>query len=86
MLTEDLQKWYAATDRAIHQYHTDKMNEINQSIRGIWKRTYQGKDIEAIEIRAEDDDSSANAMKSRRSFNYRVVMIKVGTSLFSITA
>lgn len=36
-------------------------------------------DIETIEIRSDEDESGI--MKSRRSYNYRVVMIKGDTAL-----
>ena len=36
-------------------------------------------DIETIEIKSDEDDSTS--MKTRRTYNYRVVMIKGDTSL-----
>ncbi len=52
------------------KFHSIKMAEINKIIREIWSKTYKGSDIDAIEIRADPDTSQ------RRTFNYRVVMIK----------
>lgn len=74
----DLQKYYGAMDKAIMLYHKSKMEEINIIIRELWKNTYKGNDIEAIEIQSEAEDGTANTIKSRRTYNYRVVMIKNG--------
>ena len=45
-------------------------------------RTYVCTDIETIEIRSDEDESGqSGASKARRSYNYRVVMIRQGTVL-----
>lgn len=66
----DLEKYHKAIDVAIMKYHSMKMLEINKIIRELWVKTYRGQDIDAIEIRSEDEQNAA------RSYNYRVVMIK----------
>ena len=73
---EDLDKYSKALDQAIMKYHSLKMDEINKIIREIWTNTYQGADIDTIEIRADHD-----AAGGARSYNYRVVMIKGDTEL-----
>jgi len=55
------------------KYHTLKMQEINQIIKELWQTTYKGNDIEAIEMRADIAEAG-----QRRTYNYRVVMIKGG--------
>ncbi|XP_064608041.1 LOW QUALITY PROTEIN: DNA repair protein RAD50-like [Liolophura sinensis] len=75
----DLEKYYKALDRAIMSYHSMKMPEINKIIRELWRNTYRGNDIETIEIRSDEDDSGA--MKARRVYHYRVVMVKGTTDL-----
>lgn len=72
----DLEKYYKALDKAIMNYHNLKMEEINKIIRELWRNTYKGHDIETIEIRSDEDDSAT--MKTRKTYNYRVVMIKPG--------
>ena len=52
---EDLDKYSKALDQAIMKYHSLKMDEINKIIREIWTSTYQGADIDTIEIRADHD-------------------------------
>jgi DNA repair protein RAD50 len=49
------------------------MQEINKIIRELWMKTYRGSDIDTIEIRS---DSESNVSAARKSYNYRVVLIK----------
>nr|XP_022328065.1 DNA repair protein RAD50-like isoform X1 [Crassostrea virginica]XP_022328067.1 DNA repair protein RAD50-like isoform X1 [Crassostrea virginica] len=79
LASSDLEKYYKALDKAIMSYHNMKMDEINKIIRELWRNTYKGNDIETIEIRSDEDE--AGLMKTRRTYNYRVVMIKGDTAL-----
>lgn len=72
---EDLEKYAKALDQAIMQFHAHKMSEVNRIIREIWTSTYQGADIDTIEIRADQEGAGG------RSYNYRVVMVKAETEL-----
>ncbi|XP_023226212.1 DNA repair protein RAD50-like [Centruroides sculpturatus] len=71
----DLNKYYIALDRAILRYHAMKMSEVNKIIRELWMKTYAGNDIDYIEIKA-DDDQAFIGLERRRTYNYKVVMIK----------
>nr|QIC49984.1 DNA repair protein RAD50 [Actinia equina] len=75
MASVDLDKYYKALDRAIMKYHSLKMAEINKIIKEYWINTYKGGDIDTIEIRSDEEEGSG-ASKARRTYNYRVVMIK----------
>eukprot|EP00002_Diphylleia_rotans_P020999 TRINITY_DN4082_c0_g1_i3.p1 TRINITY_DN4082_c0_g1~~TRINITY_DN4082_c0_g1_i3.p1 ORF type:complete len:1299 (-),score=342.01 TRINITY_DN4082_c0_g1_i3:46-3942(-) len=66
----DMEAYYSALEKALLKYHTQKMDEINKTIKDLWQKTYRGNDIDTIEIRAEAEE------KNRSSYNYRVVMIK----------
>lgn len=77
----DLEKYYKALDRAIMRFHKVKMEEINKIIKELWIKTYKGGDIDTIEIRSEDEQQEGAAIKQRRTYNYRVVMIKGDTVL-----
>ena len=68
---EDLGRYGGALDKAIMKYHTLKMEEINRIIEELWKKTYQGTDIDTIMIRSDNETAKGN-----RSYNYRVVMVK----------
>ncbi|KAF1445115.1 DNA repair protein RAD50, partial [Pygoscelis papua] len=75
LVNKDLDLYYKALDKAIMTFHSMKMEEINKIIRDLWRSTYRGQDIEYIEIRS-DADENVSASDKRRSYNYRVVMIK----------
>lgn len=77
MSIDDLGKYHKALDKALMQYHASKMAEINEIIKELWQKVYRGQDIDTIEIRSETEDLST----TRRSYNYRVVMIKGDVAL-----
>lgn len=66
---KDLEKYYDALDKALMRYHEIKMEEINKCIKEIWEVTYQGKDIDTIQIKADVENTG-----NKRSHNYRLVM------------
>lgn len=49
------------------KYHSLKMEEINRILEELWKRTYQGTDVDSVLIRSENESAKGN-----RSYNYRV--------------
>ncbi|XP_014671868.1 PREDICTED: DNA repair protein RAD50-like, partial [Priapulus caudatus] len=69
------------TGRAVNHYHRKKMDEVNKTIKELWMRTYKGRDIEHIEIRSSEDEDGAGIEKSRRTYNYRVIMWRNGVAL-----
>lgn len=80
LANKDLDIYYKTLDQAIMKFHSMKMEEINKIIRDLWRSTYRGQDIEYIEIRS-DADESVSASDKRRTYNYRVVMIKGDAAL-----
>ncbi|KAI7908021.1 uncharacterized protein BX663DRAFT_17763 [Cokeromyces recurvatus] len=72
----DLEKYTKILQTAIMKYHSLKMQNLNKIIKDLWIDTYKGGDIDYIEIRADNEGTTAN-----RTFNYRVVMIKNGSEL-----
>ena len=52
---------------AIMKYHSLKMEEVNDTMRHLWNKTYQGTDIDGIKIRSDVEGGA-----SKRSYNYRV--------------
>ena len=71
MAADDLERYAKALDQAIIRYHSAKMEEVNRTLRELWGSVYTGSDIDAVEIRADQEGDSG-----QRSYNYRVVMIK----------
>lgn len=70
----DLDRYHRALDQALMAFHTLKMSTINQTIKELWQRTYQGTDIDEIEITSDHDIRNEGAGVAKRSFNYRVLM------------
>ncbi|OCF56822.1 DNA repair protein RAD50 [Kwoniella mangroviensis CBS 10435] len=70
----DLEKYGKALDNAILKYHSIKMDEINDTIGHLWNKTYQGTDIDGIRIVSDHDETTSTS--TRKSYNYRVVMVK----------
>jgi DNA repair protein RAD50 len=73
---EDLGRYVGALDKAIMKYHTLKMEEINRIIDELWRKTYQGTDIDTILIKSENENARLN-----KSYNYRVCMVKSDTEM-----
>ena len=70
----DVEKYAKGLDRAVTQYHADKMRELNEIISQMWQATYAGSDIDTIEIKFDEDASGS--MATRRNYKYRVIMRK----------
>ena len=68
---EDLGRFGGALDKAVMQFHSIQMEEINHIIEELWKKTYQGTDVDTIVIRSDNETQKGN-----RSYNYRVCMVK----------
>jgi len=64
MATSDLDKYHHALEHALMKYHAAKMSEINKIIKELWQITYQGQDIDTIEIRSDIDEKAKNTGKS----------------------
>jgi DNA repair protein RAD50 len=62
-------------------FHASKMTEVNKILKSLWHKVYRGTDIDFIEIRSDEDESQIDQNKTRRSYNYRVVIVKEGVSL-----
>lgn len=75
----DLATFGDSLDKAIMQYHSIKMEEINRIAGELWRATYQGTDIDTIAIRSESDNGSTTS--TRRNYNYRVIMVKQDTEM-----
>lgn len=80
LANDDLEKYYKALDRAIMKFHSLKMEEINKIVKEYWINTYRGRDIDTVEIRS-DEDAEKSSISTRRSYNYKVVMIKGDVAL-----
>lgn len=73
-ICEDLNKLYKALDHSVMVFHHRKMEEINRYLYKLWKQAYRGNDIDYIKIMSDSEGGLAS--DKRRSFNYRVVMVR----------
>lgn len=81
---DDLARATVGVDHAIMQYHSRKMDDINASIADLWQSTYQGTDIDTIQIRSDMEagaGAGAGSGTGRRNYNYRVSMVKGDTEM-----
>jgi len=80
-VAEDLNKYYIALDFAIMKYHKEKMKVVNKIIRELWRNTYRGNDIDYIEIKTTEDNEVSSGADKKKTYNYRVVMVKNDTEM-----
>ena len=67
---KDLEKCGQCLDKAIVEHHKTKLEELNGILFDLWNSTYQGGDIETIELRSDSKDL--------RTCGYSLYMIKGG--------
>lgn len=67
---DELTQSMIALDRALHGFHTDKMEEINRLLKETWQEIYHGKDIRNIQIRTNEESTS-----KKKTYNYNVAMV-----------
>jgi len=58
-ISEDLSSFYNALEWALMKFHKERMGVINNLVREMWHSTYKGKDIDYVEIRAEESASTS---------------------------
>ncbi|KLU84030.1 DNA repair protein RAD50 [Magnaporthiopsis poae ATCC 64411] len=73
---EDMASYVAALEQAILSFHSLKMEEVNRIAGELWRATYQGTDIDTISIKSEAEGSGTTTATMRRSYNYRLCMVK----------
>lgn len=73
---QDLNQCVSAVDKAVMQYHTMKMEDVNRIASELWQTTYQGTDIDTILIRSDNDTTN-----KKRNYNYRLCMVKQDTEM-----
>eukprot|EP01147_Barroeca_monosierra_P010186 gene10186-2344_t len=76
----DLEKYYSALDKAIASFHEIKMASVNRIVKELWQKTYQGNDIDFIEVTSELEKKQQESIRGK-GYQYRVVMVKGDTRL-----
>ena len=49
------------------------MKIINRIVKGLWKDTYRGNDIDYIEIKTDESDAVSAGADKKRTYNYKVI-------------
>lgn len=62
-----------ALDRALLQYHEQRLQAVNAALEGLWTNTYRGGDIDRICIASDKSKSSSTG---RHTYKYSVQMVK----------
>mmetsp|Transcript_19107 Transcript_19107/g.34773 ORF Transcript_19107/g.34773 Transcript_19107/m.34773 type:complete len:894 (-) Transcript_19107:2389-5070(-) len=57
-----------AIERGVLEFHNRKLNEVNNLLQELWTQCYQGSDIEGLQLRADQVESSRY-----KNYNYRLV-------------
>lgn len=72
MVNNDLDVYSKALDKALMQFHSMRMRDINEVLKEYWRDTYQGNDIDEVYIKSEETTQIGKT--GRRNYNYRVCM------------
>ena len=51
-------------EKKIHEYHVERIKQINQCVNNIWKHTYESKDIQEVYIELADDNKKLSQKKT----------------------
>ncbi|KAK0093742.1 hypothetical protein PV326_012764 [Microctonus aethiopoides] len=73
----DLQAYSKALDLSLSDYHEERMNTVNETMKNLWNLIYTGSDTTSIQIRTE----ATTGTGARRQFNYKLVQIKHGVEM-----
>jgi len=60
-----LDRYYIAYDQAVMAFHRRKMEEINKTLRELWRAVYRSADIDYIEIKSSGEDPPQNPSSKR---------------------
>lgn len=75
----DLKEFVKGMDWSMMQFHKQRMIQINNIVKELWRSIYKGNDCDYIEIKT--DDISVVGTDKRKVYNYRVVQVKNGIEL-----
>ncbi|XP_076276381.1 DNA repair protein rad50 [Lasioglossum baleicum] len=71
----NLKSYGQALDKAVIEYHEERMSTVNKIIKQMWRVVYTGSDTTSIEIRTDTTKSIGGA---KRTYNYKLVQTKHG--------
>ncbi|EZG68210.1 putative RAD50-like protein [Gregarina niphandrodes] len=71
--SNDVKTYSVSLASAIMKYHSDKIHQVNQILKDLWRQVYSGTDIDYIIITADATEA--------KNFNYRVSMARNNVQL-----
>ncbi|KAI0771249.1 hypothetical protein BD413DRAFT_604552 [Trametes elegans] len=71
MANNDLEKYAKALDNAIMKYHTLKMQEVNDTMRHLWNKTYQGTGEDIVRRHSDPAENSVVMTKDQVEMDMR---------------
>ncbi|XP_012527415.1 DNA repair protein RAD50 [Monomorium pharaonis] len=74
----NLQAYNKILDKAMLEYHEERMSTVNKIMKKLWKHVYKGTDTTSIEICTEPTEGVGS---NRRSYNYKLVQTKHGCKM-----
>ncbi|KAJ0176692.1 hypothetical protein K1T71_007871 [Dendrolimus kikuchii] len=77
-IDKDIRDYAVTLEKCLMEFHREKMEHINLIIKELWRKIYQGNDIDYIEIKTE---GSMTTDSERRKYDYRVVQCKNGVEI-----
>ncbi|GFE55053.1 DNA repair rad50 [Babesia ovis] len=72
---EDLEIYTKTLEKKLHQFHSEKIAQINTVLKRVWREVYTGSNVDYIEIQSNVDDVVPSTGLAPRSYNYRMVMV-----------
>lgn len=71
---DDLELYIKALEMALHNFHSEKIAQINTILKRVWREVYTGNQIDYIEIKS-NVENGLSISQAPRSYNYRMVMV-----------
>lgn len=68
-----MKEYVTVLDKAMIQFHEERMNTVNKIMRQLWQLIYSGSDTSSIQIRVQTTEGIGD---KKRSYNYKLVQVK----------
>ncbi|XP_011499172.1 PREDICTED: DNA repair protein RAD50 [Ceratosolen solmsi marchali] len=74
----NLKIYVTVLDKAMIQFHEERMNTVNKIMGQLWNLVYSGNDTSSIQIRVQTTEGIGD---KKRSYNYKLVQVKRSTEM-----
>ncbi|KAJ8687829.1 hypothetical protein QAD02_023623 [Eretmocerus hayati] len=69
----NLKAYVTVLDKAMINFHEERMNTVNKIMKQLWTLVYSGNDTSSIQIRVQTTEGIGD---KKRSYNYKLVQVK----------